>query len=148
LSTYRDMGTSTVVPIGAHFYSAEAYRFRGPRFGGGRPGAPERRRAAFLHMGRYVLTSTPGGRDELRRVVDPELAELVDELQPQEVPSAWLVTPEWTTAGAEVAGSAVFFRIDDPNGHLAGFGLLSKPAAGMSHLGLLAAVADVAHLER
>ena len=106
LLTYRDMGASTFVPIGSHFYSAEAVQFRGARYGGA-GFAPERRRAAFLNTGRYVLTSTPGGREELRRVLDPSLAELVDELQPKAVPAAWTARPEWTTAGADVAGSAV-----------------------------------------
>jgi class 3 adenylate cyclase len=147
LVTFRDMGGSWDVPIGSHFYSAEATQFRGARFGG--PfGVPERRRAAFLHAARYVLASTPGGREELRRVIDPALVPLVDELEPIEVPFAWTLRPEWTTAGADVAGSAVFFRIDDGHGRLAGFGLLTKPAAGMSHLGRAAAVADLAHLER
>jgi class 3 adenylate cyclase len=147
LLTYRDMGASTAVPIGSHYYSAEAVEFRGARFGG--PYAlPESRRAAFLNLGRYILASTPGGREELRRVVDPALADLVDELHPEHVPLAWIVRAQWRTAGADAVGSVVFFRIDDGHGRLAGFGCLTKPAAGMSHLGLAAAVADLAHLER
>jgi class 3 adenylate cyclase len=147
LVTFGDMGASWDVPIGSHFYSAEAMQFRGARFGG--PfGVPERRRAAFLDAGRYVLAGTPGGREELRRAIDPALVPLVEELEPIELPFAWTLRPEWTTAGAEVAGSAVFLRIDDGHGRLAGFGLLTKPAAGMSHLGRAATVADLAHLER
>jgi class 3 adenylate cyclase len=100
-----------------------------------------------LNTGRYILASTPGGREELRRVVDPSLADLVDELRPEDVPVAWLAPAQWRTAGADAAGSVVFFRIDGDQG-LAGFGNLTKPAAGMSHLGLAAAVADLPHLER
>ena len=49
----------------------------------------------FLAMGRYVLASTPGGREELRGLVDPELADLVDELQPHEVRSCGEIGREW-----------------------------------------------------
>jgi len=147
LLTYRDMGASAAVPIGAHFYSKEATQFRVARYGGPQA-VPEHVRAAFLNMGRYVLASTTGGREELRRLVDPALADLVDELQPKEVPMAWTARPQWRTAGADAAGSAVFFRIDGIHGQLAGIGSLTKPAAGMSHLGRATAVADLAHLDR
>ena len=76
---FGDTGAVTAVPIGSHFFSAEALRFR---VGESRPAcaSPEGRRAWFLDIGPYVLASTPGGRDELRPVVDPEFADLVDEL--------------------------------------------------------------------
>jgi class 3 adenylate cyclase len=113
-------------------------RFPGASFGGD-----------FLNTGRYLLASTPGGRDELRRVVDPGLVDLVDELEPEDAPVAWIGRrPEWTTAGAAAALSIVWFRIDSDQGQPAGFCILIKPAAGMSHLGIAAAVADLAHLER
>ena len=147
LLTYRDMGASMAVPIGSHYYSAESSRFRGARFGGDSFGARERR-ATFLEMGRYVLATTPGGREELRELVEPMFADLVDELQPEDVPIAWMARPEYTTAGADVAYSAAFFRIDGGHGQPCGFAILPKPAAGMSELGLAAAVADLAHLER
>lgn len=109
---------------------------------------PSFRRAWFLELAPYALVTMPGGRDELRRVVNPELAHLVDEVEPRNAPNAWIVRPEWTTAGADVAGSAVWFRVDDGHGNVAGFCVLSKPGAGMSHLGALSATADLAHLER
>jgi class 3 adenylate cyclase len=148
LLTYRDMGASVAGPIGSHFYSAESFLFRGARFGGRSIGITERQRASFRHMGRYVLATTQGGHEELRQVVDPRFADLVDELEPEDVPIAWNDRPEWTTAGADAAYSTVFLRIDGSHGQLAGFGILAKPAAGMSDLGLAAAVADLAHLER
>jgi hypothetical protein len=46
---------------------------------------------------------------------------------------------DWTTAGANVACSAVWFRVDDGHGKVADFCILSKPGAGISHLGALAA---------
>ena len=77
----------------------------------------ELHRAWFLELGPYALASMSGGRDELRRVVDPEFADLIEDLQPREAPDAWIERPVWTTAGADVAGSAVWFRIDDRHGH-------------------------------
>ena len=147
LLSYRDMGAATVPHIGAHFFSAVARQFITDTV----PGAWaswEGRRAWFLEAGRYVLAGTPGGREELRRVVDPELADLVDQLQPQDLPLVWMNRSGFTTAGAEVTGSAVWIRIDDAHGDRVGVCILPKPAAGMSHLARAAATADLAHLER
>ena len=147
LLSYRDMGAPTTPPIGSHFFSAEARQFIAETVGGAWA-SPEVRRAWFLDAGRYVLAGTPGGREELRRVVDPELADLVDQLQPQDLPPVWMNRSEFTTAGAEVTGSAVWIRIDDADGHRVGVCILPKPAAGMSHLARAAATADLTHLER
>jgi class 3 adenylate cyclase len=142
-----DTGTSTVVPLGSHFWSREATRFFAANVGGPWIG-DEHRRALFSDMGPYVLASTSGGREEVCHVVDPDLADLVAELQPREVPVAWTIRLGWSTAGADVAGPAVWFRIDDDRGQLLGVCMLVKPAAGMSHLAQAAATADLAHLER
>ena len=39
-------------------------------------------RRVFRQLGPFMLFDTPGGRDELRRVVDPALRDLVDEMEP------------------------------------------------------------------
>ena len=139
-STMADMGSTSAVPA-AHVFSTDAKRYFEIAIGG-------YQELMFQQFGPYVLGSTPGGREELRQLVDPELAGLVDELQPKEIPAVWLVRPEWTTAGADTSGMAVWYRIDDDQGHLSGFVSLSKPAAGMSHLARAAGVADLAYLER
>jgi class 3 adenylate cyclase len=148
-STFADMGGlfAAPLPVGAHFFSSEAIRrfagtVGGPYFEG------EDLRRWFLQVGGFVLASTPGGRDGLRAVVDPELVDLVDELQPEEFPAVWSHRPEWTTAGTDVTGSAVWLRIEDRHGDLAGVCILPKPAAGMSHLARAVLTADLAHLER
>ena len=144
---YGDTGDSSIVPIGSHDFSAEAVRFR-TAYMGGSGGSLEGRRERFRALGSYVLANTPGGRNELRRIVDPELADLVSELQPQDLPVALYMRREMTYAGTAVGTSAVLFRIDDGDGRLAGICNLSKPAVGMSQLAAAAATADLAHLER
>ena len=139
--TMSDMGWALAASmVGLHYFSREA-RERLATTVGGPFAEREFYRAWFLELGPYALASMSGGRDELLRVANPELSDLIDDLQPRDAPDAWIVRPEWTTAGADVAGSAVWFRIDDRHGHLAGFCILSKPGAGMSHLGALAATA-------
>jgi class 3 adenylate cyclase len=146
--TYGDTGAVTFLPIGFHLFSAEATRFRVSVNRGGFV-LPEVRRARFLEIGPYVLASTPGGRDELRRVVDPEFADLVDQLEPKDPPPVWpRPALSATAAGLEVFTLTTHVRIDDAHGNLAGFCNLSKPSAGMSQLAAAAQTVDLEHLER
>jgi hypothetical protein len=139
-----DTGESTAFPIGSHHFSTEAVDFRKAHFR-----APlEVLRAGFRALGPYVLASTPGGREELRRIVHPEFADLVDELQPQELPVTLARLSAMTYAGVQVGTSQVFIRIDDGDGRLAGICQLTKPVVGMSQLTVAAAIADLEHLER
>jgi class 3 adenylate cyclase len=148
LASYRAQGASKEPPIGSHFFSAEARQYYGDSIGGAWA-TTEVQRAWFLDAGRYALADTPGGREELRRLVDPELAGLVDDLQPVELASISMHRPPaWETAGAAAGGPAVWFRIDDDDGHRVGVCMLPKPAAGMSHLASAVATADLVHLER
>jgi class 3 adenylate cyclase len=146
--SFGDMGAVTYLPIGSHIFSAEFTQFRVSVHRGGFV-LPEYRRAHFLGLGPYLLASTPGGREELRRVVDPEFANLVDELQPEDPPAAWAPSRlSSTVAGLDAAASYALFRISDAHGHVAGFCSVSKPAAGMSQLAAAVHTADPAHLER
>jgi class 3 adenylate cyclase len=145
-SSFGDTGAVTFLPIGSHLFSAEFTQFR---VAVARQVLPEFRRAHFLELGPYVLASTPGGREELRRVVDPEFANLVDELQPKDPPAVWSgLAVSSTFAGIDVVGSVTFFRIDDVHGHVAGFCALAKPAAGMSQVAAAVYTVDAAYLER
>jgi class 3 adenylate cyclase len=146
--SYGDTGADTVLPIGSHFYSAEFTKFL-VTVNGGRYVLPDFRRSHFLEIAPYMLASTPGGREELRRVVDPEYADLLDEVQPKDVPAVWAGPAASSTfAGINVVGSATYIRVDDAHGRVAGFCTLSKPSAGMSQLAAAAYTADPAHLER
>ena len=138
--TFAAMGWELTM-LGVHYFSREAHE-RLVASVGGWWAEREHYRAWFLELGPYALAGTPGGRDELRRVVSPELADLVDGLQPRDAPSTWIVRPEWTTAGADVAGAAVWLRIDDgqgghrrrfhhsPAGRKEGRGARTSPAVG------------------
>jgi len=80
--------------------------------------------------------------------VDPQLANLVDELEPESLPPAWTNRSQFEIAGDEVKGSSVLIRIDDAEGRRAGVCVLPKPGAGMSHLATAALTADLTHLSR
>jgi class 3 adenylate cyclase len=137
-----------IEPLGCHRFSAEAMRFRVVVFRGQYVHL-EFRRAQFLELGPYVLASTPGGRDELRRVVDPEFVDLIDQLEPRDPPAVWPGPAGSSTfAGMTSGGYVTHFRIDDFQGHVVGFCSVLKPAVGMSQLGALAFVADLEHQER
>jgi class 3 adenylate cyclase len=146
--SFGDTGAVTVLPIGFHIFSAEATRFR-VSVNRGRFVLPRFRRAHFLAWGPYVLASTPGGREELRRVVDPEFADLVDQLESKDPPAVWPGPDVPSTfAGVDVVGSVTSFRIDDTHGNVAGFCNLVKPSAGMSQLAAATSTADLSYLER
>lgn len=144
--TLGDTGPATILPIGSHLFGTEMTRFR---VSVSHQVLPEFRRAHFLVLGGYVLAGTPGGRDELRRVVDPEFADLVDELEPVELPAVCTGVPISSLwAGIDASGSVTYFRIRDEHGKVAGFCALAKPAAGMSKLGAAVYTLDPTYLER
>ena len=124
-----DTGDSTAFPIGSHHFSTEAVDFRSRTLDS--TGAPA---SGFRALGPYVLASTPGGRDELRRIVHPESADLVDELQPQELPVVLARRSVLTSAGVQVGTTVIMIRIEDSDEHLAGLCQVIKPAVGMSQL--------------
>jgi class 3 adenylate cyclase len=144
--SWAAMGVSMATPIGSHYFSVEATQHRRENFGV--HAVRDLYDAFFLNVGRYVLASTPGGRDELRRVVDPDLADLVDELEPSELPVMWVGRPLWQVGEDKVGGSLLWIRLDDDRGHFAGICVVGKPAAGMSQIVAATASADLAHLER
>lgn len=73
-------------PLGAHFFGAERVRVMTGWRGGQFPLEIVRR--AVTAYGPWVLADTPGGREALRRRLDPRLQDLADELAPVEPPPA------------------------------------------------------------
>jgi class 3 adenylate cyclase len=135
------------LPIGHHWFSLEWVTFR--QRGGGSWNEPEFRRDHFRQHGPYALAGMPGGHEGLRKVVDPELTDLVEGLQPLDLPQVWSPPSNAIRFGGEqVMTPITWIRIDDPDGRLIGVVHLGKPAAGMSQLAAATATADLGHLER
>ena len=145
--SYRDMGAATTPPIGSHFFSAECRQFMAEAVPGA-VGVIGGSSSVVLGHGslracRYARR--PRGASSRRRsrtrrprrpTATPRSSRRVDE------------STEFTTAGAEATGSAVWIRIDDARRtpcrcvHAAqarGGNVAPRPAA---------ATADLAHLER
>ena len=116
-------------------------------------------RDLFRAVGPFMLATVPGGRERLRQLVDPGLSDLVDQLEPVELPP--IFTPETQLLGTQdrhigalrasgAVGALVhtWVRIDADDGDFAGVAMLLKPAIGMSHLVTAAAFADAGLVER
>ena len=88
-------------------------------------------RSNFAAVGGWVLTDTPGGRDELRGIVDPVLHDMVETIEPHDEAAHWFAGAG--TGIVETVGVHVFgFRIRDRGGRLAGTAMINKPAASMT----------------
>ena len=97
----------------------------------------------------FMLFDAPGGRDELRRVVDPALRDLVAEIEPVEAPPAWRGVETITKhAGLSAENSVLYMRVHDRAGTFVGTIFLAKPRPGMSQLATATAMADLDHLDR
>src|SRR5262245_16949672 len=137
----------TPAPLGVPFFGPEATAKRlGARFGWN---TPEDERGLFAALGSLVLADTPGGRDELRGVVDPMFHDLVDELSPTHPAAALSYVVTGTGSAMDrVELPMLVWRVRDGTGQLAGTAMVLKPAAGMSAVGAMVLMADVRHLER
>lgn len=132
--------------MGKHLFGPERFSVsKGWRFG---PRGAGLSRDEFAAIGGCVLADTPGGRDELRRLVDPSLRDIVDDLSPAD-PVALAVTARGAGLGEDRhVNLLVAVRVRDATGRLAGTALISKPAAGMAILGAMTSMGDLRHLER
>ena len=133
------------VVIGEHLFGPAMLRVCTEwRFGATRP---ELWRNFLSAVGGLVLADTPGGREQLRALVDPSLVEVVDGLSPVHLAAA-STTQHGVGARDDhtVLGKAL--RIRDDAGNLRGTAIDFKPAAGMSVLGAMAFERDLGHLDR
>jgi class 3 adenylate cyclase len=135
-------------PLGGHVSGPErvsmAMEWRGGQF------PLEIHRRFFAMYGPWFLADTPGGREELRALVDPRLADMVDDLEPVELPPAATIRFNgiYTGAGAGVETLTNMLRLRDATGTVVGSALVSKPAVGMAALTRMTALGDLGHFER
>jgi class 3 adenylate cyclase len=135
------------VPLGVHLFGSESVG-SGLQWRLG-PNTVERIRPSFAGLGGLVLADTPGGRDELRELVDPSLRDMVDDLTAAAEP----VAMSFLGAGAGLADEGLTipvlaWRVHGADGRLAGTAMISKPEAGMATLGAMAMMGDLRHFER
>jgi hypothetical protein len=107
-------------------------------------------RRVFTQVGPLVLADTPGGREELRELVDPRLRDIVDELSPVDPSPARSFSSRgiYTAAGAGVDILNTALRLRDNAGQHLGTAVISKPAVGMAVLMRITAMGDRGHFER
>lgn len=135
-------------PLGAHAYSRDSVEvmlaWRGQQF------PLELQRRAFEIWGPWMLADMPGGKEELRELVDPRLRGAVDELEPAGPESAGFIHFRgiYTGAGAPIPVSVIVNRIRNDNGEIAGTLFLYKPAVGMAVLTRITGIGDPRHFKR
>jgi class 3 adenylate cyclase len=134
------------VPLGRHYFGPEttASEVYGRSF---RPETTGRQ--SLAELGPWLLADTPGGRAELRDVLDPAFHDLVDAIEPDDrsiVRSFPLGS--YTVAGALAGLLATAWRIRDADGRIAGTAIQTIPSAGMAMLGVLGSAGDAGHFAR
>lgn len=134
------------VALGVHYFGPEAMSAR-LRWQSG-PNGLELIREMFGVLGGLILADTPGGRDELRELVDPALRDIVDRLSPVGPSPALSVAWHGTHVGTPVDALTTTVRVHDAAGRFAGTALISKPGAGMAILATVAVGGDLRHFER
>jgi class 3 adenylate cyclase len=145
---YGGGGELAPYPVGVRAYGTEDVELRESWRGGHWPLAVIR--ATFRALGPFVLADTPGGREQLRELVAPQLREVVDELSPSDdeaLPTRVGGIPTPANPGIEVSG--ISFRVRDPaSGRIIGTVGLGKPTVGMATVARLSAMGDPRHFER
>ena len=81
-------------------------------------------------------------------MVHPALRDLVDELEPGDDSDViWSEMPT-THFGTSIGSNSVFQRVRDASGRVVGGLSVSKPAVGMTTIGMLTGAGDLGHFER
>jgi hypothetical protein len=116
------------VAIGAHYFGPEAASTR-LRWRQG-PNTLENHRHVFAAIGGWALADTPGGRDEMRELVDPSLRDIVDQLLPVDPSPAMSARADGMHfARGTATGLVTAVRVHNATGRLVGTALILKPAA-------------------
>jgi class 3 adenylate cyclase len=107
-------------------------------------------RAMFAALGPWALADAPGGREELRELVDPRYHDIVDALSLAEDSTArtWVISSYAAALGVPVEFKQMGTRIRDAKGQVVGTVIQAMTAVGMSTIGAIAAIGDLGHFER
>jgi class 3 adenylate cyclase len=107
-------------------------------------------RMTFSALGPWALADAPGGREEMRELVDPRLRDMVDGLSPADDRTALTYLMPSFAMGVkdsfDVTQMAV--RIRDEEDHFVGIMGEAMTAVGMSTIGALVSIGDLGHFER
>jgi class 3 adenylate cyclase len=146
--SYGGLAELAPYPVGAYGYGPEYVRALMAWRGGLFPVEVIRR--MFALFGPWMLADTPGGREQLRELVDPRLRDLVDQLPAIDPPPAasYVMRGMYSSAGEGVDIHSTVIRLRDGDGELVGTAIVSKPAAGMAVLATMSAMGDLHHFER
>jgi class 3 adenylate cyclase len=108
-------------------------------------------RDVFATLGGAALAQMPGGREEMRKLADPRLRGIVDELSPEpDQRTAFTYVLPSSSMGVRVPFDVkqMAVRIRDERGEVVGVVNQAMTAVGMSTLGAMAAMGDLRHFER
>jgi len=148
VGTSVDAGASAAAALGCQWSSTEWIDYTTAGVGTRAP-LLEEFRDVFRTIGPFMLATIPGGREHLRRQVDPSLTDLVEQLAAVELPPVFTPpTGAISSSGVTASLFHTWFRIARRDGDFAGVAMLLKPAVGMSELATAGAFADVGLLER
>jgi class 3 adenylate cyclase len=106
-------------------------------------------RAHVAMAGPWMLGTLPGGREQLRELLDPAFHDMIDGFVP--VPDDQLTSSFQVTqpgVGGPVEISYVLTELRDSTGRFVGSTCIVKPAASMSTIVAMTASGDVRHFER
>jgi class 3 adenylate cyclase len=104
-------------------------------------------RTFFAGLGPHMLADIGGDRAKLHELVDPMFHDLIEQLAPvdKEVGLAWIEVP---SGGGRLRIPFLISRIRDTEGRHVGSTMIAKPTVGMSTIGAMTTIGDLAHFER
>ena len=138
-------GAMAEFAIGHHVFGPENLELaRGWRFG---PNSTELMARIMRGLGGWLLADTPGGAEALRRVVDPELQPVVDELSPCDDEAITFVAGGRGIAAQINPIPCAALRLRRRDGGLAGIVMIPRTQATMAQ-SAFASMFDLGHLGR
>jgi class 3 adenylate cyclase len=136
------------VPLGAYLFGAE-YVSAALGWSGGM-WSLDALRGLFSALGPWALADAPGGREELRELVDPRLRDMIEGVSPAEDSTALKTVLPGTSTDAKIPFDMQLLavRIRDERGQVVGTVCQGMTAVGMSTIGAIAGIGDLGHFER